>query len=157
MVPTRTTFKLPSDSLPGDGGPARTPAGTMSTRRIRGGVIATFAIGAGVAAGLAAAAGSGPFAGLRPHITYAQVRSQVSQSPTSAEVLFPAPTPQVVNTVVTVVDPAPRAAVAAVRVPQHEDSHASTPSHDHAPPTTEPNDHAPSGHVPPSPPPGGDK
>lgn len=72
--------------------------------RIRAVLISFLAACAGITAGVAAAAGSGPFGGLRPHVTYAHVNAFHPRIPMDASKIFVAPKAQVIQQVVAVYD-----------------------------------------------------
>lgn len=72
--------------------------------RIRAVLISFLAACTGITAGVAAAAGSGPFTGLRPHVTYAHVNAFHPRIPMDASKIFVAPKAQVIQRVVAVYD-----------------------------------------------------
>jgi hypothetical protein len=75
----------------------------IAAPRIRGWLIVAAAIAAGIVAGVAAANGSGPFAGLRPYVASNLAGSAVSRSRINAAELFPSPSPpQVIHQMVPI-------------------------------------------------------
>jgi len=112
----------------------------VTAPRIRGWLIFTAAVSAGIIAGLAAADGSGPFNALRPHVISRLAGSQVARTPIDAGTVFPALKPATMTQVITVYDRPPAAAR-----PATSTSHDSGEGDDHngpppptAPPTARP-------------------
>lgn len=80
----------------------------LSSPRIRAGLLLSAAGLAGIAIGLAAASGAGPFGPLRSQSTLAKTPVRVAAS---AIDVFPSPTAQVVHKTVDVYDPPPAPSV----------------------------------------------
>ena len=78
----------------------------MSARPVRGALIATFAIAAGVVTGLAAASGIGPFAGLKVQVSHL-VQAAGPTTPLVASALYPLPERAVIHNIIDVYDLAP--------------------------------------------------
>ena len=78
----------------------------MSARPVRGALIATFAIAAGVVTGLAAASGIGPFAGLKVQVPHL-VQAAGPTTPLVASALYPVPERAVIHNIIDVYDLAP--------------------------------------------------
>lgn len=82
----------------------------ISARRIRGWLLVVAASAAGITVGLAAAEGSGPFAGLHPQVASHLAGSDTAWVAINADAIFPSPPPPpVIHKVVTVIDPPPAA------------------------------------------------